>query len=384
MKKKSNVKAILITILIVAIILSVFIYMVLSGQIVFETMGYDDTTVEVTTDQNELENGCFYVCSDGEYRLCTLGTRNWDVNKNASVYYKHTIWYLSDEDNIPVLKPGDKLVYISATTVPFEGIEWERFADYGYTIGVANMIGDESGHYHINRSDDYGYMGYIDPLSDANELEKQTSVSNLFLDKVGGTPVRDSLVSDGGTVLALDKDKSYVCEWYTGSYYQDYLMTANVHTFCTMESFTTYDYSFLHSNCIEIGIPSYLKSGVYDLNGIGLVRYVEPNDTALLDGNAYNSNIDWNDPIIVKAEDGTVIYDPVKGIYNQDYSDYDSKNIVEAPGKVYDGNSDHSLTDNNDYVYEDDMTGDSGESVDDDTEYSSDFGLFDYSNEGGY
>ena len=39
-------------------------------------------------------------------------------------------------------------------------------------------------------------------------------------------------------------------------------MTANVHTFGFLESFTTYDYEFLHSNCIEIAIPSWFKTGI--------------------------------------------------------------------------------------------------------------------------
>lgn len=61
-----------------------------------------------------------------------------------------TVWFSSSEDaDIPTLYPGDKLLFVSSTKVPYQGIEWERFSDYGYTIGVANMIGDTSGHYRI-------------------------------------------------------------------------------------------------------------------------------------------------------------------------------------------------------------------------------------------
>ena len=85
-------------------------------------------------------------------------------------------------------------------------------------------------------------------------------------------------VSDGGTVLGLTKDAQYVCEFYTGTYYQDFVLPANIHSFGSMEQFVSYDYEFLHSNCIKINIPEYFKSGYYFVQGVGLFRYVSEQD----------------------------------------------------------------------------------------------------------
>lgn len=274
----------------------------------FETVGSDKETIAAATSVEHLEDGCYYVLhSDNTFRLCPQGTANWGKNEQIA----HTIWFSSQEDGeIPTLYPGDTLLFISSTQVPYDGISWERFADYGYSIGVANMEGDRSGHYRIIFQVDDGYAGYVNPESDASELEQFANVTELFLDKIGDVNVRDELVSDGGTVLGLHKDETYVCEWYTGTYFQDFEMTANSHVFCSMESFQTYEYEFLHSNCIAITIPAWLKSGYYYIDHAGLFRYVSDADQYIYTGKAYDSNIDWNDPIILYDEQGFVVYDP--------------------------------------------------------------------------
>lgn len=136
----------------------------------------------------------------------------------------------------------------------------------------------------------------------------------MFLDKIGGIKIRKNEVSKGGTVSNLVKNKEYICEWYTGTIYQDFKMTANVHTFGSMESFTTYDYEFLHSNCIEIIIPNWLKTGYYYVAGIGMFRYVSKSDEPLYNGKEFDDNINWNDPIILYDENDNLIYDPSTGV----------------------------------------------------------------------
>jgi len=146
--------------------------------------------------------------------------------------------------------------------------------------------------------------------SDAAQIIAFDTISRLYLDKVGDTRVNKDTASAGGTVTGLTKGKSYVCEFYTGTYYQDFKLTANIHSFGTLERFVSYDYEFLHSNCIAITIPEYFKSGYYFVNGVGLFRYVSDEDLKTYNGLAYDENIDWNDPIIIYDENGFVISDP--------------------------------------------------------------------------
>ncbi len=226
--------------------------------------------------------------------------------------YPRSIWIDSSTDSqIPTVTSEDYLIYVSKTEVP-ESIVFERFADYGYTIGISNLLADAGGHYYLTyadmEEDDYKY--YIDSESDAMQLTELSLVEKLYLDKVGIMKVEEGTVSDGGTILGLEKDQEYVCEFYTGTYYQDYMLTANIHSFGSMERFVSYEYEFMHSNFIVIQIPDYFVSGYYFVNGVGLFRYVTDEDLLTYNGEAYDATINWNEPMILYNEDGTIQYDP--------------------------------------------------------------------------
>jgi hypothetical protein len=247
----------------------------------------------------------FFTCITGDYNF-----KNKELEEVTE--YPRSIWIDSNTDSdIPTVTSSDCLIYVSSTEVP-SSIVFERFADYGYTIGVSNMEADQGGHYYLIYSDVYEdeYKYYIDTKSDAAQLTDIEIITKLYLDKVGSTKVDEKNVSDGGTVLGLKKDKTYTCEFYTGTYYQDYNLTANIHSFGSLERFVSYDYEFMHSNFIVIQIPEYFRSGYYFVNGVGLFRYVSDADAGKYDGEAYDAAINWNDPIILYNEDGTVKYDP--------------------------------------------------------------------------
>lgn len=311
----------------------------------------------------DLEDGCFYVWHNEKqsdikialrgavntnvFKKCPSGLKNWD-NNDAGI--GHTIWFDTSNDmDIPVLYPGDELLYISNSSVPHEGVEWERFGDYGYTIGVANLSQDQSGHYYIINSDK-GYRAYINPNSDAVQLEEFTEVSELFIDKLGSVSVRDGFVSEGGTLFGLSKDTKYLCEWYTGTFYQDYEMTASTHAFCSLEKFTTYDYEFLHSNCISITIPEWLKTGCYYVNGIGFFRYVSANDMYKYNGKPYDANINWNDRIIIYDENHFLLYDPSTGFESDTYKQLKSEKNNKEGNQNLDGSGASDISE--DVLYE--------------------------------
>jgi hypothetical protein len=345
MKKKH----IIFSLIVLGVIL-ILIVLTSTGVISFDTFNSKQEIVYITQSVDTLINGRYYVwhnertnditqdlegiSENGIFQLCPEGDANWD----DSTFVNHTLWFTSTNDaNIPTLYPGDKLIYVSATEIPYQGIDWVRFADYGYTIGVANMVSDTSGHCYIPNSD--GFDGYLYENSDAIQLSQYSSYSYIFLDKIGGTSVRDYTLSDGGTVQNLVKDKDYVCEWYTGTFYQDYKMKANIHTFGILESFTTYDYEFLHSNCIEITTPTWLKSGYYYLDGIGMFRYVSELDRYLYNGEPYDNNVDWNDPIIIYDDTGKLIYNPAEGVDLRNESSQETTSAAVSGNGVTNGNT---------------------------------------------
>ena len=328
LKKKKKMNPLVIVGIIVAVLIAVVIVCQLFGINLFATLSGESSKVTTTfSDVNELSSGKAYVwhheggnieddlnakTDKSVFFSCIKGNYNFKNKElEEGVEHPRSIWISSDtDDSIPTVTKDYLLIYVSSTAVP-DGIIFERFADYGYSIGLSNMMKDGSGHYYIEYAavdeDDYKY--YLDMNSDASQLSSLEAIERLYLDKVGNIKVRENNVSDGGTVLGLKKDKDYVCEFYTGTYYQDFKLTANIHTFSSLERFTSYEYEFMHSNFIVISIPDYFKSGYYFVNGVGLFRYVADSDEATYNGKAYDENIDWNDPIVVYNENGEVIED---------------------------------------------------------------------------
>ncbi len=329
MKKKKKNNPLLIIGIVVAIVMVAAVVLSLLGFNVFATLSGDSSGKPTSfSNVNDLESGKAYVwhheggnietdlksaSSESVFFSCIKGDYNFkNKEMEEAIEYPRSIWISTDEDdNIPTVTKDDLLIYVSSTEVP-DGILFERFADYGYSIGISNMIADGGGHYYFEfaATDEDDYKHYVDMNSDAAQVSELDPITKLYLDKVGSTKVDEDNVSDGGSVLGLTKNKSYVCEFYTGTFYQDFKMTANIHSFSSLERFTSYEYEFMHSNFIVISIPDYFKSGYYFVNGVGLFRYVAEADESTYNGEAYDENIDWNDPIIVYNENGEMIENP--------------------------------------------------------------------------
>ena len=334
-------KKILIGFIITMIVLTIVYFVFATGVVKLPTASDEEVEPEIIVSVEDLQTEHFYIWHDSQdtlehdlegtsdedvFNLCPEGTINWKKNKQV----EHSIWFSSEDDyTIPTLYPGDELIYISSYDVPNEGITWERYADYGYSFGVANLVEDKGGHYRIIYDSDDGYEGYINPKSDATQISDFFENVDVFLDKVGDVPTKQGLISEGGTVLGLEKDGVYKCKWYKGSNVNDFKMTANQHSFCYLESFETYDFEFvdnanadltnLHS-CITIKIPEWLKTGYYYIENQGFFRYVAQGDLAKYNGMPYDSNVDWNDPIILYDDNHLVIYDPSQGLDKRDMS----------------------------------------------------------------
>ena len=273
------------------------------------------------TSIDKLKDGCFYVWENGNEKniedndnsfiLCPEGTKNISYDDKDVSMAKFTVWIDDATDNsIPTLTSKDKLIFVNQTLVP-DTFDFLRMYENGYSIGVTSLTPDASDHYYLTyiQADKDDYKQFVNVKSDAKDLGG-LAVEKLYLEKVGDMDLTDETVSEGGVVTGLKKDEKYICEFYTGTYFQDYLLTASNHTFTTFEDFTCYGYKFLHSNCISIDIPDWLATGYYYINGIGLFRYVSDEDLANYNGEAYDANIAWNEPLIIYDEFGRVAYDP--------------------------------------------------------------------------
>ncbi|MBR4759408.1 MAG: hypothetical protein IK078_04580 [Lachnospiraceae bacterium] len=301
---------------------------------VWKDKGYGDLRKDLSPERMGRE--VFYKAPSG-----TISFAGKETEKESNI--PRHIWFDGEDDKlIPTVTRNDALLYVSQTEVPKE-IIYERFADNGYSIGIAGMQEDKGGHFYIpyaeSRKDDYKY--YIDPKSGAAALGGFEGIERLYLDKAGDMSVSENTVSDGGVVTQLLKSKQYDCSFYTGTFYQDFSLTADVRTFTSLEWFEGYEYEFLHANCIRLYIPEYFKSGYYMVLGKGLIRYVAPEDEAIYNGKETDDAIDWNDMIRRYDENGLCIYDPSDGTGMEDLSD---PGISEEELKE-DGGSDESNPD---------------------------------------
>ena len=153
---------------IVAAVLAGVLSLSLTGCSVFQTLeGQTEDKPNEYSNVYELSSGKAYVWEhDGEtdirndlsqdrvgdpvFFACPLGDINFKGDELSDIdQYPRSIWIPSDiDDQIPTVTSKNALIYISDTTVP-EEIIFERFADYGYSIGVSNMEADGGGHYFI-------------------------------------------------------------------------------------------------------------------------------------------------------------------------------------------------------------------------------------------
>ena len=157
MKKKKKKNPLILVAVIVAVIVVVLLVLNAIGIDLFATLGgMSEGKPTSFCNVNDLESGRAYVWHhDGGsieedlekaaerdvYFTCITGDYNFKNQElEEVVQYPRSIWIESGvDDSIPTVGAGDYLIYVSKTEVP-DGIVFERFADYGYTIGVSNMI----------------------------------------------------------------------------------------------------------------------------------------------------------------------------------------------------------------------------------------------------
>ena len=304
--------------------------------------------VQIINNVEDLEDGCLYIwkncegkkitAEDNEFILCPEGNTNVKYKDKGTSQANYTVWIDSSEDKlIPTVTRADKIVYVSKKAVP-DSYDFLRLYENGYSIGVTSLLPDEAGHYYVNymQTKAKDFKQYINTECDAGDLAG-LNVQKLYLEKVGKASLTEDNVTESGIVSGLKKNEQYVCEFYTGTYFQDYMLTANQHTFTEFEDFECHGYEFLHSNCISVDIPDWLCSGYYYINGEALFRFVDDEDVEAYNGKPYDGNIDWNVPLIQYDEYGKVIYDPSKPELNdeeEEVTEEENEELDEVPEAV--------------------------------------------------
>lgn len=275
---------------------------------------------------SELVKGNYYVKSGEEYYLLSAGTlcpEDGGSNIASSVNKDRVLWYAADDVEIPTLYEEDELIYVTDGSVPQNYI-WERYKDLGYSVGIKNLQSSNSGKYSmiINNTD-------IQPISDASiklqEIEKDT---NVIIDKIGGTNINETNISDCGTILGLTQGSLYSLDTYIGTTFKNYDLLADTRIFNSFEIYQSSTYDFSQNGYAIIKLPDNLISGYYYLNGKGLFKYSK---CSKLDSNV---TIDYNEAYYIGYdENGNLISkDDIKGNASNDSID-ESSNDFEREWK---------------------------------------------------
>lgn len=330
---------------VVSLLLIASIVLTKLGIIDGEEASAKEKDVEIINSVEDLEDGHLYIwkncegkkitAEDNVFILCPKGNSNLKNKDKDSSEANYTVWIDTKDDKlIPTVTRADKIIYVSKKEVP-DTYDFLRMYENGYSIGVTSLKPDAAGHYYLTymQTDAKDFKQYVNTDSDAGDLAG-LSVQKLYLEKVGKASLTEDNVTESGIVTGLKKNEQYVCEFYTGTYFQDYMLTANQHTFTEFEDFECHGYDFLHSNCISVDIPEWLCSGYYYLNGEALFRFVDDEDVEAYNGKPYDENIDWNVPLLQYDEYGKVIYDPSKPELNEEGEEVDAEDAEELEEEV--------------------------------------------------
>lgn len=211
-----------------------------------------------------------YYITDGTdyYALCNYG-QGFSTITNVAKSNRVTMW--TDGDKlVPVLKKGeDNLVYYSqrerATSYTLEMME-----DYGYSIGVYNILYDE----------EYG-MYYMNPKtfcidSSLGAYIKSFETNRVYLDNINGITDIATYLSRSGSILGLEAGKSYDIGIYAGTVYSDISLLADTRIFASYKIYNLSETTMTQYGYQIIKLPDDLPSGYYVVDGKGMFYYDNP------------------------------------------------------------------------------------------------------------
>ncbi len=255
-----------------------------------------------------LEEGAYYVLhSDKTYEKLITGDTSFKDEVANMPSDKRTIWFKEDWENVPTLYKDDSLIYYSKAEID-EQFAFERFEDFGYTVGVRALTPTESRRYSIATDQD---KKQTYPGGDTDDI-LLLSNENVLIDKFAGVELRapreaepgeegyvpeEAPVTRCGTIKGLNKNGTYDAEVWDGTQKYTFKWKADVRALGSMETAVTHDFTFSSDTVIKIDIPEDFKTGYYMINAKGFFRYVP-------DSTTYNENTDFNVPSAYSMDKG--------------------------------------------------------------------------------
>lgn len=281
---------------------------------------------------NDLTPGNFYVKSGDSYYLLPVEDGNFDTSKPATTTDDSQNGMTDPEENrivdfiykdaaIPTLYRNDQLVYVSDGSIA--GFTWERFNDYGYSIGLSGLELAASGKVTSGANTRFSAGSSISASLSAIGAGEGVS---LTVDAINGTPLSSQYLNDAGVITGMSKDATANIDFYSGTQHVPVTAKADTRYFKSFELYQTAQYSLSTDGYAIVEIPSYLKSGYYLLNNTGFVKFLN------VDRGVDESGIDLTIPYYYEGDDGSILT----------YYEWQEANgmAVETPEQVQQNNLD--------------------------------------------
>lgn len=227
-------------------------------------------------DYDSLEEGNYFVLRNNECIPVYFGKSTFkkEPKEIKSVSNERVFWFKDDYPEIPTLYKDDTLIYYSSEELK-EVFTFERFEDFGYSIGIRGLEETLSGRYSVS-TDPGDNTAY--PDGDTSNIYNYEQ-DNVIIDEIGGTELNKELntVSRCGTILNLKKDQNYKVKVFTGTLLSEgktQIYKSDIRILGAMETFTSNDFKFINDKVISIAIPEFFNSGYYNINNMGLFKYI--------------------------------------------------------------------------------------------------------------
>ena len=195
-------------------------------------------------------------------------------------------YMLEDQAMIPTHYKGE-VVALASKSASLDEVTLERFMDMGYSLGIyGGEYDEEDNYYHISVKQNLCLR------SDAQEIFGKVVSDEIRIVSVNGDPIGELVDKKSGIIQGLNKDETYLVEFYSGTYYYRQKIKADTQFLKAFEV-SNYGKKYISDTkngymCFET--PQTLRSGYYFVNGKGLFLYHDYTREEVRDYESYNES----------------------------------------------------------------------------------------------
>ena len=246
----------------------------LIASMMFALCGCGNVEIFITPEPNyaveisdsELEQNLYYVKNGTRFAKVYLPQGNV-TSKTQTVKSSRVLYFMGDEQKVPVHYKGELVAYSSAKANLTE-VTLERFKDMGFSIGIYGGSVESDGYYHMTNKN-------VAKGSEAEDLFNKVASTEIRIATIGGEPISKYVDKGSGIITNLTKDSTYLIEFYAGTYFYRQSFVADTHF---LRAFEVYSYgkdkiSDTTHGYMCFNTPEDLKTGWYLINGQGLFQY---------------------------------------------------------------------------------------------------------------